>query len=99
MRAPRPLGSRRVDDNEVEEAPWGEASRAHRRQLNLEACARVRRSMDGETGRPDVKLIVPEHGGPPSAIILDPTTIEFDPKAWDSQARSASTGRYLRLRR
>jgi hypothetical protein len=92
-----PLGSRRVSNDEPEEIPESAKSREHRREMNLERCAAIRRTMDEQIGRPNVKLIVPEHGGPPSAI-LDPATIEFDPAKWDRQARSTSTGKYVRTR-
>jgi hypothetical protein len=96
MRAPRHLSYRRVDDGEPEEIPWSAAACAHRREMNLAACAAIRRALDERNGQPIVELIVPECGGPPSAI-LDPAAIEFDPAKWDKQARN-SAGKYVRTR-
>jgi hypothetical protein len=101
MRPPRPLGSRRVDDGEVEEIQWSASSKAHRRELNLETCAAIRRTMAEQTGHPTVELIVPEHG-PPSVVfepLYDPCSATQDAAKWDRQARSFATGKYIKTRR
>jgi hypothetical protein len=70
--------------------------------MNLEACAAIRRTMDEQTGQPDVKLIIPEHGGPPSVVyepLFDTYAEQHDPAKWDRQARSSSSGKYIRTRR
>jgi hypothetical protein len=97
MRPPLHLGDRRVDDGKPEETPISPASRAHWRELNLEAAARIRDRLDGRNSLPEVEPI-PGGMGPPSAI-LDPESINFDRALWDRQARSAITGKYLRTRR
>jgi hypothetical protein len=96
MRPPRHLADCKVDSGEVDQVPMSAAMRRHISEMNLAACQQIRAVMEGRNASPDVELIVPECGGPPSAI-LDPTTIEFDPKLWDrqSQARGAS-GKYLK---
>jgi hypothetical protein len=99
MRPPRHLADRKVDYGAIAEMPWSAESRAHRRDLNLEACAAIRRTMDEQTGQPIVKLIVPEFG-PPSAVIesdVFDTNIESDVSRWDREARGSS-GKYLRTR-
>jgi hypothetical protein len=96
MRPPRHLSDRKVDDGAIAEMPWSAESRAHRRDLNLEACAAIRRTMDEQTGRPDVKLIVPEHG-PPSAVI-ETEYVERDTALMDREARDSS-GKYVRTLR
>ena len=101
MRPPLHLGDRKVDDGEVEQTPLSASSRAHCRELNLERCAAIRRTMDEQTGQPVAELIVPEHG-PPSAIIpteFVPDQVEYDVTNWDRQARDGATGKYLRTRR
>jgi hypothetical protein len=100
MRPPRPLGSRRVDDGEVEEIQWSASSKAHRRELNLEMCAAIRRTMEEQTGRPHVELIGGGMG-PPSAVIEVPVfdaNTSHDIAAMDRQARGTS-GKYVRTRR
>jgi hypothetical protein len=101
MRAPLPQGSRRVESLDgPDEAPMSAASRAHRREMNMAACAAIRRVMDEQTGQPDVELI--DGGlGPPSAIIpvaefaFATDEIEYDVKKWDRQMRDGH-GRFAR---
>src|ERR1035437_5379824 len=91
MRPPRHLAARRVNDGSVEQAAWGSEQLASRRSLNLEACAAIRRTMDEQTGQPDVALL--DGGmGPPSAIIPAPY-VEHDATKQDQQARD-TTGKY-----
>ena len=93
MRPPAwPLGSRRIADSEAADPPPSAEMRRHQHEINLERCAAIRRQMDEQTGQPDVQLIVPESGGPPSAIIPAPY-VEHDATKQDQQARD-TTGKY-----
>jgi hypothetical protein len=98
VRPPRGLAARRVNDGAVEEAPISAECRAHWHSLNLEKCAAIRRVMEGRSPAPDVQLIVPEFGGPPSLVIEQPVFDRHDVAGMDRQARD-STGKYSRKRR
>ena len=76
------------------------AMREHGRNLNLEACARIRDVMEGRNSLPE-EMIVPEHGGPPSVKFPVPAfdaNASHDVASMDRQARDF-TGKYVRLRR
>jgi hypothetical protein len=101
MRPPRHLGDRYVDSGEVEEIPMSATSRAHFRELNLEACARIRDGLEGRNKTPEVLAMIDGGMGPPSVVyepLFDPYAQQYDPQKWDKQARGAS-GKYLKSRR
>jgi hypothetical protein len=102
MRPPLHLGDRRVDDGEPEEIPMSAASRAHRREMNLAACAAIRAGLEGGNSLPEV-LEIDGGMGPPSAVIpvaefaFATDEVEYDIKKWDRQMRDGY-GRFARSR-
>jgi hypothetical protein len=97
-----PLGSRRVDDGSVEEIPWSASSKAHFRELNLAAASRIRDGLEGRNKTPEVLEMVGGGLGPPSVVyepLFDTYAGEHNASLWDRQARSASTGKFVRSRK
>jgi hypothetical protein len=93
-RAHWPLGSRRVHVEAADPPPSAEMRR-HQQEMNLERAAAIRAVMEGRSAAPDVPLIVPECGGPPSAIIPAPY-VEHDATKTDRPQARNSTGKFAR---
>jgi predicted TPR repeat methyltransferase len=101
MRRRAHLGARKVATGEPEQIEWSAAAKAHKRSMYLEAAARIRDGLEGRNKTPEVLEMVDGGQGPPSAVIeplFDTFAEQHDPAKWDRQARSSSTGKYVRTR-